>query len=114
MARATFEGPVLSGDTRFGPLRNVGYTELVQDTYIDLSVTTQGTNGYAGTSGQYAFGNGIPNTAGQLYDYNDYMGENVYEAIGKCIVGNPCAIIQKVALILKFEDMFAEMGNKNA
>jgi|APCry1669192522_1035417.scaffolds.fasta_scaffold17040_4 hypothetical protein len=51
---------------------------------------------------------------GEGYDYNDYMGENVYEAIGKCIVGNPCAIIQKVALILKFEDMFAEMGNKNA
>ena len=41
---------------------------------------------------------------GEGYDYNDYMGENAYEAIGKCIVGNPCAIIQKVALILKFEE----------
>ena len=67
MARSTFEGPVLSGDNRFGPLRNVGYAELVQDTYIDLSVTTPGTNGYSGTSGQYAFGNGIPNVQGQLY-----------------------------------------------
>ena len=67
MARSTFEGPVLAGDTRFGSLRNVGYAELVQDAYIDLSVTTSGTAGYAGTSGQYAFGNGIPNTAGQLY-----------------------------------------------
>jgi len=67
MARSTFEGPVLSGDNRFGPLRNVGYAELVQDTYIDLSVTTPGTNGYSGTSGQYAFGNGIPNVQGQLF-----------------------------------------------
>jgi hypothetical protein len=67
MARSTFEGPVLAGDNRFGPLRNVGYTELVQDAYLDLSITTPGTNGYSGTSGQYAFANGIPNVAGQLY-----------------------------------------------
>ena len=67
MARATFEGPVIAGDNRFGPLRNIGYVELVQDAYIDLSVTTPGTNGYSGTSGQYAYANGIPNTQGQLY-----------------------------------------------
>jgi hypothetical protein len=67
MGRSTFEGPVLAGDNRFGPLRNVGYTELVQDAYIDLSITTPGTNGYSGTSGQYVFANGIPNVAGQLY-----------------------------------------------
>ena len=67
MARATFEGPVIAGDNRFGPLRNIGYAELVQDAYIDLSVTTPGTNGYSGTSGQYAYANGIPNTQGQLY-----------------------------------------------
>ena len=67
MARSTFEGPILAGDTRFGALRNVGYTELVQDAYIDLSNTSLGTNGYSGGSGQYAFANGIPNVAGQLY-----------------------------------------------
>jgi len=67
MARSTFEGPVLAGDTRFGPLRNVGYSELVQDAYIDLSISTPGTNGYSGASGQYAFANGIPNVQGQLY-----------------------------------------------
>ena len=67
MARATFEGPVIAGDNRFGPLRNIGYVELVQDAYIDLSVTTPGTNGYSGTSGQYAYANGIPNIQGQLY-----------------------------------------------
>jgi len=67
MARSTFEGPVLQGDNRFGPLRNVGYSDLVQDAYIDLSVTTPGTVGYSGTSGVYAVANGIPNLAGQLY-----------------------------------------------
>jgi len=67
MARSTFEGPVLAGDTRFGSLRNVGYAELVQDAYIDLSNTTSGTNGYSGGSGQFAFANGIPNVPGQLY-----------------------------------------------
>jgi hypothetical protein len=67
MARSTFEGPVIAGDNRFGPLRNVGYVELVQDAYIDLSITTPGTSGYSGTSGQYAFSNSIPNIQGQLF-----------------------------------------------
>jgi hypothetical protein len=67
MARSTFEGPILAGDNRFGPLRNVGYAELVQDAYIDLSNTTAGTNGYSGSSGQFIFANGIPNVPGQLF-----------------------------------------------
>lgn len=67
MARSTFDGPVLSGDNRFGPLRNVGYTQLVQDVYIDLSNTTTGTNGYSGGSGVFVNGNGIPNVAGTVY-----------------------------------------------
>jgi hypothetical protein len=67
MARSTFDGPVLQGDNRFGPLRNVGYSDLVQDAYIDLSVTTSGTAGYSGTSGQYVIANSIPNLSGQLY-----------------------------------------------
>jgi len=33
MARSTFSGPVISGDQRFGPLRNIGYTVLEQDAY---------------------------------------------------------------------------------
>ena len=44
------------------------------------------------------------------YHYNDYIGRNVYEAIGKCIVANPCATIQKVAVILNFQ----EIGDNNA
>ena len=67
MARSTFEGPILSGDNRFGPLRNVGYSDLVQATDIDFTVTTAGTAYYSGGSGQFVWGNGIPNLPGQLY-----------------------------------------------
>ena len=61
MARATFEGPILAGDSRFGPLRNVGYADLVQSTSIVLTNTTNGTAGYGGLSGQFVNGNTIPN-----------------------------------------------------
>jgi len=68
MGRSTFEGPVLSGDNRFGPLRDVGYVELVQTAYIDFSLSGgNGTAGYAGGSGQYVGSNGIPNSNAQLY-----------------------------------------------
>jgi hypothetical protein len=67
MGRSTFEGPVLSGDNRFGPLRNVGYTDLVQATDIDFSVTTVGSPAYAGGSSQFVFGNNIPNVNGVVY-----------------------------------------------
>ena len=53
MGRSTFEGPVLSGDNRFGPLRNVGYQRLSQNCILDFSATGgSGTANYAGGSGQ--------------------------------------------------------------
>ena len=67
MARATFDGPILSGDNRFGPLRNVGYTDLVQATDIDFSVTTLATAGYSGGSSQFVWSNNIPNINGTVY-----------------------------------------------
>jgi hypothetical protein len=67
MARSTFEGPILSGDNRFGPLRNVGYTSLVQDCSLVLTNTSNGTAGYAGGSGQFVNGNGIPNVNATVY-----------------------------------------------
>ena len=67
MARATFEGPILSGDSRFGPLRNVGYADLVQSTTIVLTNTTNATAGYGGASGQFVNGNGIPNVNATVY-----------------------------------------------
>jgi len=67
MARSVFEGPILSGDNRFGALRDVGYAVLEQDCYIDLSNSTLGTAGYSGGSGQFVWGNNIPNLNGTVY-----------------------------------------------
>jgi len=67
MARSTFEGPILSGDNRFGPLRNVGYCQLVQNVDLDLANTTSGTSTYSGGSGVFVASNGIPNVAGVVY-----------------------------------------------
>ena len=67
MARATFEGPILSGDNRFGPLRDVGYTVLAQAADLVLTNTTANTAGYGGSSGQYVSNVTIPNTNGVVY-----------------------------------------------
>jgi hypothetical protein len=67
MTRATFEGPILSGDSRFGPLRNVGYTQLNQYADIDLTNTTVATPLYSGSSGQFVNGNLIPNSNATVY-----------------------------------------------
>ena len=67
MARSTFEGPILSGDNRFGPLRDVGSVEVVQSTDVNFTNTTSGSAGYAGSSGQFVWGNGIPNVPGTVY-----------------------------------------------
>jgi hypothetical protein len=67
MGRSTFEGPVLAGDNRFGPIRDVGTVRLHQDCYIDFSNTTVNTNGYSGGSTQFVASNGIPNSTGVVY-----------------------------------------------
>jgi hypothetical protein len=61
MGRSTFEGPIISGDNRFGPLRNIGYSQLVQNVDLDISNAVVGTSTYAGASGQFVASNGIPN-----------------------------------------------------
>lgn len=67
MARSTFDGPVLVGDNRFGPLRNVGYAELVQGVSMALTNTTPGTAGYGGASTQFVANVNIPNTTATIY-----------------------------------------------
>ena len=67
MARATFDGPVLVGDNRFGPLRNVGYSELVQGVSMVLTNTTPNTAGYGGASTQFVSNVNIPNTQATIY-----------------------------------------------
>ena len=68
MGRSTFEGPILSGDNRFGPLRNVGYTRLSQNAIIDFSNTAgAGTQGYPGASTQFVSSNTIQNLPATVY-----------------------------------------------
>ena len=68
MARSTFSGPILAGNSRFGPIRDVGYTDLCQETTLILTNTTAFTAGYAGGSGQFINGNVIPNTNAAVYN----------------------------------------------
>jgi len=81
MGRSTFEGPVLSGDTRFGPLRNVGYQQLVQNCDLDLSNTTAGTSTYSGTSGQFVTSNNIPNLNAVVYSPSATVSPPVAQTI---------------------------------
>jgi len=67
MARSTFEGPIISGDVRFGPQRNVGYAELTQQVNMLLTNTTPNTIAYGGASGQFVASNGIPNSNGTVF-----------------------------------------------
>tara|TARA_R110000868_G_C10853171_1_gene760953 strand:+ start:685 stop:1368 length:684 start_codon:yes stop_codon:yes gene_type:complete len=81
MARATFEGPILSGDTRFGALRNVGYAGLNQSGNLLLTNVTANTANYGGVSGQFVDSNGIPNTAGVVYVPSSSTFPSVVQAI---------------------------------
>ena len=67
MARSTFEGPILAGDVRFGPQRNVGYAVLSQSAYLTLTNTTANTANYGGASGQFVASNGIANSNGTVF-----------------------------------------------
>jgi hypothetical protein len=67
MARSTFEGPILQGNNRFGPLRNVGYVESVLSLFLDFTNVTPGTAGYSGATSQFVCSNGIPNTNATIY-----------------------------------------------
>ena len=67
MARSTFEGPVLAGNNRFGPLRNVGYVDLVQYCDVTLSNTTNATAGYSGGSTQFVGNQSIANLNAVVY-----------------------------------------------
>lgn len=67
MGRSTFEGPILSGDNRFGPLRNVGTATLAQDATLTLTNAVAGTAGYAGGSGQFVSSNGVFNSNATVY-----------------------------------------------
>jgi hypothetical protein len=67
MGRSTFEGPVLSGDNRFGPQRDVGLVKLAQSANLVLTNTTAATAGFGGSSGNFVTSNNIPNNLATIY-----------------------------------------------
>jgi hypothetical protein len=67
MARSTFEGPILSGDNRFGPQRNVGNVLLSQSILLDYSNSTPNTANYGGASTIFVNDNNIPNGVATIY-----------------------------------------------
>ena len=67
MGRSTFEGPILAGDNRFGPQRDVGLVKLAQYANLVLTNTTAGTAGFGGSSGTFVTSNGIPNNVATIY-----------------------------------------------
>jgi uncharacterized protein YqgV (UPF0045/DUF77 family) len=67
MARSSFTGPLLVGDIRSGQFRDIGYAELVQGVTMVLTNTTNGTAGYAGSSGQFVGVNSILNANATVY-----------------------------------------------
>jgi hypothetical protein len=68
MGRSTFEGPILAGDNRFPPFRNVGSADLVQSVGMVLTNTTPNTANYGGSSGQFVTsGQSLINTPATVY-----------------------------------------------
>jgi hypothetical protein len=87
MGRSTFEGPILSGDNRFGPQRDVGYTQLVQSALLDFSVTTPNTANYGGGSGLFVTSNNIPNNNATIWTPQS----GSYSASGPTVASAPTA-----------------------
>ena len=87
MARSTFEGPILAGDNRFGPQRDVGNVILSQSIFLDYSNTTPQTANYGGSSGVFADANGIPNDA--AYIWTPQSG--TYNTTGPTLASAPTA-----------------------
>ena len=68
MGRSTFEGPILSGDNRFGPQRDVGPVLLAQQAFLDFAVTSAGQANYGGGSGVFVTSDNIPNQSATIWN----------------------------------------------
>jgi hypothetical protein len=81
MGRATFEGPVMVGDSRYPPFRNVGFVELVQAANIDLAVQTTATQYYSGGSTVFVNGSTINNIPVTVYQPSSTTYPSLVQAI---------------------------------
>jgi hypothetical protein len=111
MARSTFEGPILSGDSRFGPLRNVGYSQLVQNCDLDLSNVTSGTSTFAGGSGSFVNSNTIPNLAATVFS----PSSTIYPSTTQTIPADTATNVYRGAVFYlptgcDLDDVFLDLG----
>ena len=111
MARSTFEGPILAGDNRFGPLRNVGYTQAVQTAYLDFNNTTNNTAGYSGGSGVFVRSNGIPNAQATVYS----PSATTFPAVAQTIPADSATNVYRGAVLYvpygsTINDLFIDMS----
>jgi len=83
MGRSVSDGPILVGENRFGPQRNIGYATLTQSCYLNLLNTTANTAGYAGASGVFVASNNIPNGNATIYVPSSTLplGQNTSQTI---------------------------------
>jgi len=100
MGRSTFEGPVLSGDNRFGPQRDVGYTDLVQTAFLDFSVTTPNTAGYSGGSGVFVASNNIPNSTATIWTPQNGSYSNTGPTVASAPTADTAGTIYRGAVFL--------------
>ena len=115
MGRSTFSGPILSGNSRFGGIRDVGYTDLCQETSIVLTNTTAGTAGYAGGSGQFVNANTIPNVNASVYT----VSSTVYPPTAATITADASGTVYRGAVMYlpvgcNINDLFIDVGTSIA
>jgi len=87
MGRSTFEGPILSGDNRFGPQRDVGPVLLAQQAFLDFAITTTGQANYGGGSRVFVTSNNIPNQAATIWTPQS----GIYSNSGPTVASAPTA-----------------------
>jgi hypothetical protein len=87
MGRSTFEGPILAADQRFGPQRDAGTVQLVQNAFLDFSISTAGTTNYGGGSGVFVSSNNIPNNVGTIWTPQS----GAYSTSGPTVASAPTA-----------------------
>jgi hypothetical protein len=116
MARSTFAGPILSGNSRFGPVRDVGYTNLVQSVQLNFANTGgNGTAGYAGGSGQFVNGNLIPNVNAVVYTNSS----TAYPPTAATITADAATTVYRGAVMYLpvgsiIQDVFVDVGTSIA
>ena len=116
MARSTFAGPILSGESRFGPIRDVGYTDLVQDFALNFANTGgNGTAGYPGGSGQFVNANTVPNVNAVVYTNSS----TAYPPTAATITADAATTVYRGAVMYlppgcNINDMFIDVGTSIA